>query len=90
VNFLRLSAYSLDVDVFAYVFASDWAEFLRIQQDLLLSVIGIVHQSGTDVAFPSRTTYLAAESTEMLARLIPRFAATRQTDTISKERGVHH
>jgi MscS family membrane protein len=90
VNFLRLSAYSLDVEIFAYVFASDWAEFLQIQQDLLLSVIGIVHQVGAEVAFPSQTTYLSAEATEMLARLAPRFAATRQTDALNKERGVHH
>ena len=90
VNFLRLSAFSFDIDIFAYVFACDWAEFLRIQEELLLSVINIVHRAGAEVAFPSHTTYLAAESTEMLARLIPRFAATRQTDTLDEERGVHH
>jgi MscS family membrane protein len=88
VNFLRLGAYSLDIDIFAYVFASDWAEFLRIQEDLLLSVMGIVHQVGAEVAFPSHTTYLAAESTETLARLVPRSVTTRQTDTLTKERGV--
>jgi len=88
VNLLRLSAYSLDVEIFAYVFANDWPDFLRMQQELLLSVIGIVHQVGAEVAFPSNTTYLAAESTEMLARLVPRFSATPQTDAPNKERGV--
>jgi hypothetical protein len=56
----------------------------------LLSVINIVHQAGAEVAFPSHTTYLAAESTKMLARLIPRFAATTKADTLDEERGVHH
>jgi MscS family membrane protein len=90
VNFLRLSASSLDIDIFAYVFACDWADFLGIQEGLLLSVINIVHQAGAEVAFPSHTTYLAAESTEMLARLIPRFTATRHTDALDEEHGVHH
>jgi MscS family membrane protein len=90
VNFLRLNAFSFDIDIFAYVFACDWAEFLRIQEELLLSVIDIVHRAGAEVAFPSHTTYLAAESTEMLARLIPRFSAAHQTDTLDEERGVHH
>jgi MscS family membrane protein len=79
VNFLRLSAFSLDVDIFSYVFAGDWAEFLRIQEELLLSVIEIVHHAGAEVAFPSHTTYLAGDSTEKLARLVPQLAATRRT-----------
>lgn len=90
VNFLRLSAFSLDVDIFSYVFAGDWTEFLRIQEELLLSVIEIVHQAGAEVAFPSHTTYLAADSTERLARLIPQLAAIRRTEELDKERGVHH
>jgi MscS family membrane protein len=90
VNFLRLGAFSFDIDIFAYVFACDWVDFLRIQEELLLSVISIVHRAGAQVAFPSHTTYLAEESAEMLGRLIPRFAATRQTDTLDEERGVHH
>jgi MscS family membrane protein len=35
VRFSRLGAYSLDVDVFTYVFASDWNGFLQIQEELL-------------------------------------------------------
>jgi len=90
VNFLRLSAFSLDVDIFSYVFADDWAEFLRIQQELLFRVIGIVHQAGAEVAFPSHTTYLATDSTEHRAHLVPQFAGTRRTEVLDKERGVHH
>ncbi len=90
VNFLRLSAFSLDVDIFAYVFARDWTEFLRIQEELLLSVIEIVHKAGAEVAFPSQTTYLAADSAEKLARLIPQFAAAHRIEALDKEHGVHH
>ncbi len=90
VNFLRLSSFSLDVDIFSYVFAADWPEFLRIQEELLLRVIEIVHHAGAEVAFPSHTTYLSTNSTEQLARLVPQFAGTRRTEALDKERGVHH
>ena len=90
VNFLRVSASSLDIDIFAYVFAVDWAAFVRIQEELLLNVINIVHQAGAEIAFPSHTTYLSIDSSEKLARLIPRFAGTCQSDALDEEGGLHH
>jgi MscS family membrane protein len=89
VHFLRLSAFSLDVEIFSYVFARDWVEFLRIQEELLFSTIEIVHKAGAEVAFPSHTTYLAADSAEKLARPSPQPAATHRIDVLDKERGVH-
>jgi MscS family membrane protein len=60
VRFLRLGAYSLDVEMFAYVLARDWPHFLEIQEGLLLSISAIVRAAGTDIAFPSQTMYVAA------------------------------
>ena len=90
VNFLRLGAFSLDVDIFSYVFAHDWPEFLQIQEELLFKVIEIVHQAGAEIAFPSHTTYLATDSSEQPARLIPQFAGAHRDEVLDKERGVHH
>ncbi len=59
VRFLNLGAFSLDVDVFAYVFARDWNHFLEIQEELLFGVTDIVAKAGTQFAFPSQTMYLA-------------------------------
>lgn len=59
VRFFRLGPFSLDVDVFAYVFARDWNHFLEVQEQLLLRVTEIVSRSGTSIAFPSQTMYLA-------------------------------
>jgi MscS family membrane protein len=59
VRFLRLGAFSLDVDVFAYLNARDWAHFLEIQEQLLFSVTEIVNRAGTSIAFPSQTMYVA-------------------------------
>lgn len=58
VRFLRLAAFSLDVEIFAYVKARDWAHFLEVQEQLLVAIRGIVARAGTDIAFPSQTMYM--------------------------------
>jgi MscS family membrane protein len=63
VRFLRLGAFSLDVEVFAYIFARDWAHFLEIQEGLLLKITEIVATAGTGIAFPSQTMYLSGDNT---------------------------
>lgn len=59
VRFFRLGAFSLDVDVFAYLYARDWNHFLEIQEQLLFGVTEIVSRAGTEIAFPSQTMYVA-------------------------------
>jgi MscS family membrane protein len=63
VRFFRLGAFSLDVEVFAYVFARDWNHFLEIQEQLLFSVTETVEKAGTAIAFPSQTMYVANSPT---------------------------
>jgi MscS family membrane protein len=59
VRFFRLGSFSLDIDVFAYLYAHDWNHFLEIQEQLLFDVTDIVSRSGTWIAFPSQTMYVA-------------------------------
>jgi MscS family membrane protein len=59
---IGLAAYSLDIEIFAYVFARDYASFLEIQEELLLICMEIVETSGTGFAFPSSTLYLGRDS----------------------------
>jgi MscS family membrane protein len=59
VRFIRLAAFSLDVEVFAYVYARDWTHYLEIQEELLYAVTAIVSRAGTGIAFPSQTMYVA-------------------------------
>ncbi len=59
VRFLRLGAFSLDIDVFAYLYARDWNHFLEMQERLLFGVTEIVARAGTEIAFPSQTMYVA-------------------------------
>ena len=63
VRFLRLGAFSLDIDVFAYVDARDWNHFLELQEQLLFGVTGAVTAAGTEIAFPSQTMYVVGGRT---------------------------
>lgn len=58
VRFIRLGAFSLDVEIVAYVSARDWPHFLEIQEALLLQVMAAVAAAGTSIAFPSQTLYV--------------------------------
>ena len=58
VRFFRLGSFSLDIEVFACVFAGDWGSFLTIQQDLLLQIM-TRRTRRTAIAFPSQTLHIA-------------------------------
>jgi MscS family membrane protein len=62
VRFLRFNSSSLDVEVFAYISAVDFSDFLEIQEKLLLRIMDAVQAAGTRMAFPSQTTYLVSDS----------------------------
>jgi MscS family membrane protein len=61
-RFVNFGAYSLDIEIFAYILTTDYNEFLAIQEDLLLRIMDIVAASGTGFAFPSQTVYRAPDS----------------------------
>ena len=67
VRFLRLGAFSLDIELFVYLFAPDWNRFLEIQESLLLQVMEIVERAGSQIAFPSQTLHLADDRARQLA-----------------------
>jgi MscS family membrane protein len=60
VRFLRFGSFSLDVEVFAYVVARDWNQFLEIQEGLLLRVLECIESSGVQFAFPIKGILAAA------------------------------
>jgi len=62
VRLVRFGAYSLDVEVFAYVKAADYPAFLAIQEELLMRIMGIVKYAGTSLAFPSQTMYVRTDA----------------------------
>ncbi len=52
---------SRDIELFAYALTADWTEYLAIQEDVFLRLIDIIQQSGTSLALPSQTLYLARD-----------------------------
>lgn len=58
IRFVGFGAYSLDLEIFAYVTVTDYGEFLEVAEDLNLRIMDIVERAGTGFAFPSQTTYL--------------------------------
>jgi MscS family membrane protein len=62
IRFVGFGGSSLDLEIFAYVRATEMPEFLAIQEDLLLRIMDIIAQAGTGIAFPSQTTYLAKDT----------------------------
>jgi len=61
VRFVGFGAYSLDLEIFAYVQTIDWNEFLQVREDVFLRVMDLVETAGTGFAFPSQTTYLGKD-----------------------------
>lgn len=61
IRFVNFGAYSLDLEIFAYVSTSDYDEFLAIREDIYLRIMDIVAKSGSGFAFPSQTTYIARD-----------------------------
>jgi MscS family membrane protein len=56
VRFVGIGAYSLDIEVFTYVLTLDGDEFMKIQQDLFLSIMDAVESAGTALAVPTQAT----------------------------------
>ena len=62
VRFVQMASFSLNVEVFAYLHALDWDQFLRIQEELLHAIMAIAQQVGAQLASSSQLTYFVTNS----------------------------
>lgn len=58
-RFAEFGASSLDILVQYFVNTNDWAEHLRVRQEVNLRLMGLVEELGLRIAFPTRTVHLA-------------------------------
>jgi MscS family membrane protein len=58
-RFLSVNPTSFDIEVFAYVLARDWPDFLEIQEAALLQILDAVHKAGASLAVPAQMLYLS-------------------------------
>ncbi len=54
----RISPSSMDIVITAFTHGKSASEFLRIKQDVLLALLGIIETSGARLAFPTQTLHL--------------------------------
>ncbi len=62
VRLLRLTPSALDIEIAAYVFAADFPEFLKTQQELLTLAIKTIEGAGVRFGSETRRLYLANDS----------------------------
>ncbi|WP_152207482.1 mechanosensitive ion channel family protein [Marinobacter changyiensis] len=58
VNFLSFNASSLDIMVYTFTKTTNWVEFHKVKQDVLLKISDIIEGFDAEVAFPTRTLHL--------------------------------
>ncbi len=60
MRFLRFGPSSLDVEIFAYVHAPNWSQFLEIQEELQLHIMECIESTGIQIALPGQNLQLSA------------------------------
>ncbi len=58
VRFVGIGTYSLDLEVSVYVLTRDGDEFLKIQQELLLTILDEIAEAGTALALPTQASFV--------------------------------
>ncbi len=64
VRFAGVGAYSLDVEIFVYILTRDGDEFLKMRQELLLTILDEVAAAGTALALPTQASVTYSLTTE--------------------------
>lgn len=59
VNFVSFGPSSLDFFIYTFTRTTVWVEYHQIKEEILLSVLDIIHRNGADVAFPTQTLHVA-------------------------------
>lgn len=60
VNFNRFAPSSLDFFIYTFTKTTDWAEYHKIKQDVMLRIIDIIADHKAECAFPTSTLHIAA------------------------------
>jgi MscS family membrane protein len=79
VRFAGAGAYSLDVEIFAYVRTANYDEYLGVQKELLLAFLDAIAAAGSTLALPSDTnSSLARTQPATPGRVAPQLIAPAQ------------
>lgn len=67
VHFTRYADSYLEFMVYCFTKTAAWAEYLKVKEDVLFKIMGIVEEEGADFAFPTQTLHVASVPLEFQA-----------------------
>ncbi len=70
VNFNAFAASSLDFFVYTFTRTTDWCEFHKIKQDVLLRIYAIITEQGAEIAFPTSTVQIQTDAGSRASELL--------------------
>ena len=85
VRFLGFGQAALNVEVFAYILARDWNQFLEIQEELLCRTMECVESAGLQIAPPSQIIFMPGASALTEARVNELLKATKSDKKTSNQ-----
>lgn len=59
VNFNKFASSSLDFFIYTFTRTTNWTEYHRVKEDVLLKISEIVDRHGAEIAFPTSTLHIA-------------------------------
>jgi MscS family membrane protein len=62
VRLLRFAEFAVEIEIYAYILVRDFAEFLELQEQLLLAILEIVERTGAAIALPSQATLVTQDA----------------------------
>ena len=57
-RFVGFGTHSLDIEIYTYIRAADYSDYLEVAEDLNLYIMDIVKAAGSDFALPAQNVYL--------------------------------
>lgn len=60
----RFGASSVDIRVYVFTSATDWEDFHRAKQDILMRAARIIEKHGAEIAFPTQTLHVNLQTDE--------------------------
>ena len=67
VNFNAYAQSSLDFFIYCYTKTTDWAEYHKVKQDVLLEILDIIREHDAQIALPTSTIHLPHPEADTVA-----------------------
>ena len=65
VNLNKFAPSSLDFFVYCFTKTTDWAEYHKVKQAVLLEIVDIIEQHEAEIAFPTSTIHIEQQQAEI-------------------------